>query len=137
MRLGSGARRSTAKGLSVRSRVFGGAEGGGAHDAEAAGVGDGGDELVEGDAAHAGEENGVLDAEQVADGGVERMMHGLILRVMGRSSFGRIIVAGGRGCNLYVRVREGHTVSGSDIWCAGRVKHHGSMTVGDRKEGGS
>src|SRR5207247_4601619 len=53
-----------------------GAEGGGAHDAEPAGVGDGGDEAGERDAAHAGEKDGVLDAEAVADGGVEGVVHG-------------------------------------------------------------
>ena len=53
-----------------------GAERGGAHNAEPAGVGDGGDEAGERDAAHAGEEDGILDAEAVADGGVEGVVHG-------------------------------------------------------------
>src|SRR5207249_11262481 len=84
-----------------------GAESRGAHDAEPAGVGDSGDEARERDAAHAGEEDGVLDAEAVADGGVEGIVHGfsptefvwqiLVVQMIGGS---------GREGNLYVRVRE-------------------------------
>lgn len=40
-------------------------------DAEATGVGDGGGELRTGGHVHAGEQNGVLDLEQIGDGGSE------------------------------------------------------------------
>src|SRR5439155_18811133 len=84
-----------------------GAEGCGAHNAKPAGVGDGGDKARERDAAHTGEEDGVLDAEAVADRGVEGVVH------MGRSlrgvcfSFLWFQMIGGRRRegNIYVRVR--------------------------------
>ena len=44
----------------------------GAHDAEAARVGDGGDERGHRDAAHACQQDGMLDAEEVADRGAQR-----------------------------------------------------------------
>ena len=58
--------------FSQRGRV----EGGGADDAEPAGVGDGGDEPGHGDAAHTGEEDRVVDAELIAEWCVKGVVHG-------------------------------------------------------------
>ena len=77
---GSAASMSTPKGLSVRraharasrSRMRSGWRAAHAERAEAAGFGDGGDQLGERHLAHAGEEHRMLDVEEVADRGAQR-----------------------------------------------------------------
>src|SRR5207244_4272663 len=62
-------------GLANLFSQVGRSECGGAHDAEPAGVRDGGDKVRHGDAAHTGEEDRVLNAKLVAEWRVKGVVH--------------------------------------------------------------